>query len=70
MDPKNWPKFDGSGSLDDFIMKFEYFMMGSDLEDDEKARKLVELIKGRAFSWLSRQPGWMNLGYEDVVKML
>lgn len=54
VDPKSWPKFDGSGPLDAFLMKFEYFMMGSDLEDDEKARKLVELTRGRAFTWLSQ----------------
>lgn len=70
VDPKNWPKFDGSSHFDVFITKFQYFMMGVDIDDDEKARKLVELIKGRAFAWLSQQPGWMYLGFEEVVELL
>ena len=55
---KAWPKYDGTGSLDTFLTKMEYFMDASDVPDCERPFKLVSLMKGRAFDWLSQQPGW------------
>lgn len=54
VDAKAWPKFDGTGPLDTFLTKVEYFMLITDMQECEKTPKLIQLIKGRAFTWLSK----------------
>jgi hypothetical protein len=61
VDARAWPKFDGTGPLDVFLTKVGYFMQVTNMADFEKTPKLVQLIKGRAFTWLSHQPNWMTL---------
>lgn len=53
VDSKSWPKFDGTGPVEAFILKVDYFMEGSDMDEEERTRKMMELIRGRAFTWLS-----------------
>ena len=53
MSDKAWPKYDGTGSLDAFLTKMDYFMDASDVPDCERSFKLISLLKGRAFDWLA-----------------
>ena len=70
VDGKAWPKFDGTGPLDTFLTKVAYFMRITNMEEDEKMPKLVELLKGRAFNWLSHQPQWVELEYQEIVALM
>ena len=51
---KAWPKYDGTGSLDTFLTKMEYFLNAGDVPEDERPFKLISLLKGRAFDWLAQ----------------
>lgn len=70
VDSKAWPKFDGTGPLDTFLLKVEYFMRISDMQECEKAPKLMQLIKGRAFTWLAHQPNWATSEFHKLVAIL
>jgi hypothetical protein len=70
MDAKAWPKFDGTGPLDAFLTKVAYFMRITDMQEDDRTPKLVSLLKGRAFVWLSHQPNWDALSFQDIVALL
>ena len=67
---KAWTKFDGTGSLGTFLTKMEYFMHITDMPDSKRTPQLVQLLKGRAFTWLSQQPNWAGLQYDEVVTLL
>ena len=70
VEAKSWPKFDGTGSLDAFITKMEYFMRVTHMLDCEKTSRVIELLRGRAFIWLPHQPNWVNLEYDEIVVLL
>jgi hypothetical protein len=70
VDAKAWPKFDGAGPLGAFLKKVEYFMRITNMQEYEKTPKLVSLLKGRAFIWLSHQPNWMAMQYHELVALL
>jgi hypothetical protein len=70
VDAKAWPSFDGTGPLDAFLAKVEYFMHITGMQDYEKKPKLIQQIKGRAFIWLSHHPTWRDIPYADIVALL
>ena len=67
---KAWPKFDGTGDLASFLSKMEYLIRISDMPDCERAPQLVQLLKGRAFTWLQNLPNWSGMQYEEVLALL
>ena len=67
---KAWPMFDGTGDLASFLSKMEYLMQISDMPDCERAPQLVQLLKGRAFTWLQHLPNWAGLQYEELLTLL
>lgn len=70
VDAKAWPKFDGTGALDTFLTKVEYFMLLTDMDERKRGPKLIQLLKGRAFTWLSHQPNWMRMNFDEVAALL
>jgi hypothetical protein len=67
---KAWPKFDGTGDLGSFLSKMEYLMHITDMPHCERAPQLVQLLKGRAFTWLQHLPNWIGLQYDEIVTAL
>jgi hypothetical protein len=67
---KAWPSFDGTGSLEAFLTKIEFFMTVSDMNEADRMPKLVSLIKGRAFVWLSSHKSWRSFSFDEIIALL
>ncbi len=67
---KAWPSFDGTGSLEAFLTKIDFFMNVSDMNESERMPKIVSLIKGRAFVWLSSHKSWRSFSFDEIIALL
>ena len=62
--------FDGSGSVEDYLVQFEVVALANGWTDGDKGEMLASLLRGPAVSALAHLPAHLRLHYDSLVDTL